>query len=375
MHIFLFIYSLQPGGAERVGASLANHWASTGCRVTVATLTASATDFYALHPAVERIAFNLAEESETFIHAISNNARRIAELRRVLRQLRPTVAIGMMSVSGILLILASLFLSGCAVVVAERSYPPLLPLGRIWRLLRRLVYARSTVVVMQTREGVEWLEREIPRARGVRIPNPIMVPLNRSAPELVPKDVLEKSDRKLLLAVGRLTEEKGFDILLEAFASLYAVYHEWDLVIIGEGPLRTTLERHLASLGLEGRAFMPGRTGCLVDWYQRADIFALCSRYEGFPNVLGEAMAHGCAVVSFDCDTGPRDLIRHAIDGLLVPPGNLNALREALGSLMHSENMRREFGKRALEIKGRYSLERIDKLWRGVFAMIESKAE
>jgi glycosyltransferase involved in cell wall biosynthesis len=93
----------------------------------------------------------------------------------------------------------------------------------------------------------------------------------------------------------------------------------------------------------------------------------MSSRFEGFPNTLAEAMAHGLPAVSFDCDTGPRDIIRHEVDGLLVPPGDLDALTEALARLMADDALRQQYAARAVEVRQRFSMERVAGMWETLF--------
>lgn len=362
MNLLIVIYSLHSGGAERVTANLVNHWAEKGWQITVVTLASREQDFYALHPAVQRIALGMAGESTNAFAAVRNNLQRVLALRQVLREVRPDVAVGMMSSAGIMLVLAALFMPGIATVASERIFPPMLPLGAMWRRLRQWTYPKATKVTMLTSEGLAWLNAEIPRARGVVMPNPITYPLAIAEPRLNPDSVVE-SDRKLLLAVGRLDQQKGFDLLLSAFAELAAENPAWDLVILGEGPLRLVLEAQVQNLGLQDRIHLPGRAGNVGDWYQRADLYVMSSRFEGFPNTLGEAMAHGCAAVSFDCDTGPRDIIQHEVDGVLVPNGDVIALEQTLGRLMADEIQRRRLAARAIEVRERFSIEKIAAMW------------
>ena len=366
MNLLIFIHSLSSGGAERITANLANHWAERGRRVTIVTLASIELDFYGLHPSVQRIALNLAGESPNSIAGAVNNLRRMATLRRVLREIKPDIALGMMSTANVLLCLAAVGLPGIWIIVSERTYPPALPLGRSWELIRRWTYPKADRVAMLTSEGLDWLGNEIPKARGAVMPNPIPYPLPVSEPRLKPGEWVG-ADRKLLLAVGRLSEEKRFDQLLQVFAKLAPANLEWDLVILGEGQLRPELERQVQALALVGRVRLPGRAGNVGDWYARADLYAMSSRFEGFPNTLGEAMAHGCATVSFDCDTGPRELIRHGVDGLLVPAGDVSALVVALHRLMSDDALREQYAKRSIEVRERFSFKIITEMWEQLF--------
>jgi glycosyltransferase involved in cell wall biosynthesis len=155
-----------------------------------------------------------------------------------------------------------------------------------------------------------------------------------------------------------------------AFGSLADQHPQWDLVILGDGPLRSALSEQIQSEGLSNRVFMPGRVGNVGDWYERANLYVLSSRVEGFPNTLAEAMAHGCPAVSFDCDTGPRDLVRHGVDGLLVPPGNITALAHALSQLMSNDALRAKMAAQASDVRNRYSMQRILDLWDALFTDI-----
>lgn len=371
MKILVLINSLSNGGAERVTANLTSHWADRGMQVTIVTLTGQELDFYQLHPAVGRIALNVAGDSPNPLAAIFNNLRRVFALRRVLREIRPDVALGMMTTSNVLLILANIGRKETAVLGSERSYPPARLIGSYWESLRRWTYPHAEMIVMLTVEGLCWLNREIPKARGVVIPNPISYPLAANEPRQEPSAGLVPG-RKLLLAVGRLSGEKGFDRLLKAFSTIAAANPLWNLIILGEGPLRPVLEAQVRVLGLEDRIFLPGRAGNVGDWYMRADLYVMSSRFEGFPNALGEAMAHGCAVVSYDCDTGPRDLIRDGEDGLLVTPvGDVAALAEALGRLMKNDELRERMAKNAIDVRERYSMQRVLAMWDKLFAEVK----
>jgi len=114
-----------------------------------------------------------------------------------------------------------------------------------------------------------------------------------------------------------------------------------------------------STLCLNERAYLPGLVGNISDWYKVADIYVMSSSLEGFGNTLAEALASGCPAVSFDCDTSPRDIIRHEIDGLLVSPGDVETLSSAMTRLMDNEALRSQFAARAVEARERFSIERI----------------
>jgi GalNAc-alpha-(1->4)-GalNAc-alpha-(1->3)-diNAcBac-PP-undecaprenol alpha-1,4-N-acetyl-D-galactosaminyltransferase len=173
-----------------------------------------------------------------------------------------------------------------------------------------------------------------------------------------------------ILAVGRLYPEKGFDLLLEAFAKCAAAHPNWNLRIIGEGPERELLAQLIGQFGLLERVRIDPVLPDLSSSLTQADLFVLSSCHEGFPNVLLEAMAAGVPVISFDCESGPRDIIRHGIDGVLVPAGDVGALALALDRLMGSAADRAQLAERAPEVIERFSLAKIATMWRNVLELV-----
>ncbi len=366
MKILFLIHSLSCGGAERVTVNLANYWAGKGWQVTIVTLASESQDFYRLHEGVRRMALNLAKESPNLFSGAISNLQRLAAVRKVLKAECPDVAVGMMTTASVLLGLVPSLGKRIVTIGSERVYPPMNPVGRIWNASRRWAYPRLDAVVTQTKESAQWIVSNTGARRVEVIPNPIPWPLSAQPPYLHPQDFLSPNQR-VLLGVGRLTEQKGFDLLIEAFARLAPLFPEWVLVILGEGPLRYQLENQVMAHGLQGKVFMPGVAGNLGDWYSRADIYVMSSRFEGFGNTLAEAMAYGKPVVSFDCPTGPSDIIRHEVDGFLVPLGNLEGLTQALRRLMRDESLRLRLGERAVEVRKRFSLERVAAMWEALF--------
>src|SRR3546814_16985490 len=124
-----------------------------------------------------------------------------------------------------------------------------------------------------------------------------------------------------MAAVGRLVSQKGFDRLLDAFSRIATDHPDWTLVIWGEGPDRAALEEQRRRLGLDGRVEMPGVSKQPGGWIEQSDLFILSSRFEGWGLVLGEAMAAGLTVISFDCEWGPAEMIEQEKSGILVPIG------------------------------------------------------
>lgn len=365
MNLLIFIHSLSSGGAERVTTNLANYWAAKGWQITIVTLAPQSLDFYDLHPAVVRIALNQSGDSDNPLLGVWRNLSRVWALRRLLRQVRPDIALSMMSTASVLLALAAWGLPVCP-IGSERIHPPQYPLGRIWEELRCYLYGHLMAVTALTEESTTWLKTHTHTRRVVLIPNTVDWPLPIQSPYLDPAGV-GIPGRRRLLAVGRLDKQKGFDWLIAAFTALVDSHSQWELVILGEGPERPALQAQIEAANLQQSVFLPGRAGNVGQWYEYADLYVMSSRFEGFPNTLLEALAYGVPVVSFDCDTGPRDIIRHEVDGLLVPAGEVAGLTAALDRLMGDAALRRQFSARAIEARERFAMARIAGLWEALF--------
>ena len=351
--ILFLVSSMNGGGAERDAALLCNHWVQEGHEVTLMpTFSGRGNCVYPLHENVS-LEF-LADRVGSKTQSVTNKIRRLAVLRQAVREIEPDVIVSFLPNVNVAAILCAWGL-GIPVVVGERTYPPAMPVGRVLETLRRLLYPHASFVTVQTRQALEWLADCCPKARGVVIPNPVYFPLPHGEPALDPAIILSPG-QKFILAVGRLVEEKGFHQLLTAFATLASRYRKWDLVILGEGPKRAELETARDRLGLSNRVHLPGRAGNPGDWYKKGDFFVLSSRFEGFPNTLSEAMAYGLPVISFDCDTGPADLVRDEIDGFLVPPSRgSQGLAEKMELLMGDPDLRQRIGEASLSVRNRFS--------------------
>jgi len=366
MRLLIYIHSLENGGAERVVANLANYWVSIGWEITVVTVAPQARDFYALDPRVARIALDLAGGRRNLLAGFWRTGRRAHALRRALRQVRPDVALSAMHTANVVLALAARGMPGLRTVGSEHNFPPKAPMGIVWETLRRHAYGRLDAVAALTQECAGWLGAHSLARKILVIPNPVAWPLPNHTPHVDPAGVCG-AGRRILLGVGRLSVEKNFSTLIDVFCRLAPHKPDWDLVILGDGPLRAALVAQVRAAGLEHRVFLPGSVGNVGDWYRRAALYAMSSHFEGFPNTLVEAMAYGLPAVSFDCDTGPRDIIRDGVDGVLVTPGDSGAMKAALGRLMGDETSRMAFAARAIEARERFSMNKISRMWEEVF--------
>lgn len=353
--ILTFINEMNCGGAQRVLSNLINLWTEKGYKVVLVTVS-SEPSFYSLHKNIQWISLGNIGVAKSTASAVIATVRRIVRLRKILKRYKPEVALSFMPSANVQLALASLGLSH-RVVGSERVYPPFAGLTPLWSRARFLAYRFLDSVIVQTNEASDWMKQNITTKNLVVIPNPVILPNDTG--EINTEAIVNQNYKYIILAVGRLVPQKGFDILISIFAQLANKYPEWKLCIAGEGTERNHLEKMISNFGLESRIELLGEVSNIESWYKRSSIFVMSSRFEGFPNALAEAMAYGLPVISFDCKTGPRELIKHEINGLLIELGNEISLRESLARLMNDKVLRKKFGLRAVEVKNKFSIEHI----------------
>lgn len=350
--IVLVIGTLQSGGAERQLSGMANHWARKGWKVTLVTWSSpSVPDYYALDGGVERVWIGAQGSGDSLIATLWSSVTGIRQLRRLLRAWRPQAVLSFIDISNVQTILAARGLRA-RVVVAERTHPGLnRTISRPWRALRRVLYAHADLVVAQTRHVASWIEEHC-RAKAEVIPNAL-----RALPQAA-------GDREpLVIAVGRLSREKGFDLLMEAFARLADRFPDWRLSILGAGVEREALLEQRRLLHLESRVEFAGHVADVEGWMARASVLVHPSRREGFPNVVLEAMGMGTAVIMTDCHAGTAELVRDGINGRLVPVDDLDALTRAMEALMASDELRERLGQEAIRVREQYGQEVVMRRW------------
>ncbi len=353
--VCILVTSLYGGGAERVSLQLASHFSAT-YESDIVTLKDATNDLYVADSAVNKYSLGINKP----IGLLSVAWR----FRKFLRQNQPDYVIGMMTYNSIIALIATIGLS-TKVISTERNNISLSATPKHWRFLRWLLYRKSACVVVQTRASASIIEKFVSAGKIKVIPNAANWPLENYKPLVDVKAFCEDEDR-VLLAAGRLAYQKGFDLLIDAFAQ--CDHTGWKLLIIGEGQLRSSLEAQIQKQGLSEKISLVGRVGNIADWYRRCDLFVLSSRFEGFPNVLLEAMAMGCACISLDCETGPKEIVDHQINGVLT---NRDTFAKDLQSVMSDTALREMLSKRAIEVRDKYSTGMVLQAWDQAIAEIQ----
>lgn len=368
MRLTLVTSSLSGGGAERAVVLLAEGFMKKGYDVSVVTLAGTESDLYQLPNGVCRLALNIAKNSPTPIHALWNNLYRIWVLRRKISSLKSEIIISFLDKTNIVTLIA-LMKTSYLVIVNEQNNPAVAT-QRLWDKLRRLTYPLATRVVSSS-QGVDDYFDWIPKNKRAVIYNPLALIDNEVSTANLIKDA--DPEKKWVIAMGRLTYQKGFDILLAAFHKIAHKHPDWQLLILGEGELRGELENLRESLGLTDQVLFPGRINNPFPILKKSKLFVLSSRFEGFGNVLIEAMACGLPVISTDCLSGPAEIIRNGVDGILVTNEDISSLSTAMDLLMSDKQKRQQLSFNAPEGSERFSLERIIGIWENLFYEVKAK--
>ena len=208
-------------------------------------------------------------------------------------------------------------------------------------------------VVLTEEDKASWTELK----NVIVIPDPLAFTIDEVSPLA----------NKRVMAVGRYVYQKGFDLLLLAWAKIENQHPDWELVVYGMGD-RDEYDQIIDDLHIDrSRCHLYGSTPDIKKEYLNSSLFVFSSRFEGFGMVLIEAMACGLPVVSFDCPCGPKDIVRHEEDGLLVPSGDIDSLAGAMHKLMSDDGLRKDMASKAIINVRRYQLDEIAQRWKTLF--------
>jgi len=364
MKITMFIGALGAGGAERALIVLAEGFQNRGHDVTVLTWINQVPDFYTVPASVKHVRAEITENVvSTRWFDVVGLIRRLLALRKSIKQTQPDVVISFLDGNNEMFLLASIAerykkILSCQIDIERHEH-----FNPRWESLRKILYRWADKIVFLDSKQAVRASRKSPAWKCVGIPNPVM------DVDTTPDDEAGKIIDEIakfpfrLVAMGRLENQKGFDLLLESFERVKHHYPEAGLVILGEGQLREDLQEQVKNLGLSENVLMPGQIQKPHAVIVACDIFVFSSRYEGQGLALVEAMACGVPAVSFDCPSGPAFIIRNKVDGILVPPEDVEAFSNAVIMLLGDENIRKGLSEKTIEVKERFSNEEICKEW------------
>lgn len=316
------------GGTERVTSIIANSLASLGYEVTIASIVGGEDPFFHLNKEVKH---------KTLSTPSNGLAIKIPSVIYNLRKLLKKESTDILIVADTIAVMFSIpALIGLDVKhLAWEHFNFKSNLGNKKRWFFRRIAARNcdVIVTLTERDRSFWLEGTKRSAQIITIPNPCPYPVQSNTYKL------KEEGTGIVLAVGRLTYQKGYDMLLKAWIEVSQQRPGWKLKIVGDGEELHNLETFIEKNKLAESVEMVGKISNVEDYYNEADIFCLSSRFEGFPMVLLETLSFGLPVVSFDCDTGPEEIVGDT-GSILVPKNDIALLTEGLISLMDNNNKR-----------------------------------
>lgn len=360
--------SLSLGGAEGVAAMMANHWAQAGDSVTLITLDFSDTDTFQLSETVQRCELGVMQNSRNLLQAVFNNRKRVRQLRKVIAASQPDVVISLTDRMNVLTLLATRK-SNWPVLISERSDPRHHSIGRLWSFLRKQTYPRATALIVQTQGVADFCRQWLKGTPIEVIPNAVPAPRSPDIPVVTEQTLLARSPSKVIFGMGRLSYEKGFDRLIDAFSELAEEFPQWKLRILGEGPLRESLQATIDERGLQEKIELTGWVADPELYLDQGELFVLSSRYEGFPNALLQAMSRGLACISTDCESGPAEIAQEGLHLSIVQTKKIselspsNQLALMMREFMNHERLRKEASINSLQVTERFSVSRFFQAW------------
>lgn len=343
--ILIVAPSLQGGGIERVLTNLSSHFVKRGHKVIYVACRAG-NHFYQLDD-------NVIFREPTFVHTASakfkviNYIKTIKFIRKQIKEFKPDTILSFGDIINPLALIANFGLK-YPVFISDRISPKQ-KLGFSKVFLKRITYPFATGIIAQSSIAAEYKKQVFGNKINITIiPNALR--------EVAPcADFNAK--KKWVVGVGRLSFEKGFDRLIEAFAKIEG-HKDWQLVLAGDGPARKDLENQVESLGVKNRVVFRGMIKDVDSFLAQGSIFVLPSRCEGFPNALCEAMASPLPCISFD-SVSASDIIENRVSGVVIPDGDIDALASEIQILMDDEQTRCRYSEKAFLIREKLDKDKI----------------
>lgn len=346
MRVLFVISTLKAGGAERVMAVLSSYFAKNN-DVSVVKFD-NDDSFYEFDKRVKLLNLDYGNDDMGIVGNFKKRFGKIFALRKLIKSGSFDIVISFIDNSNILACLANFRLKTPLIISEHTNHLLLKP--TLWKILRRLCYPLADGLCVLS--GLDYEYYKFVKKRKI-IYNPLWidtVKINHSGKE------------KVILAVGRLIHLKGFDIFIKAISLVEKeLLKGYKIYIAGDGKLRAELSTLAANYGVEIE-FLGNRSD-IINFYEKAEIFVLSSRMEGFPNVLIEALAFGCAVVSTNCKTGPSEVIVDRENGFLVEIDDAKMMAEKITTLIKNQNLVKEFSQSAIKSVQNLSVKKIAASW------------
>lgn len=340
------------GGTERVSTVILNELCQADFEVHVVNLGGGDNPFFSLADSVHTYSLSNRQGGgiKAFVASVSG-------LRGYLKMHSIDTLIAVESMLALYAVPASVFLSLKLVVWEHFNFN--VDLGKLTRKIARHVaaIAADNIITLTERDKFFWQSRSWCRATITVIANPIPFNVSEHDPNLA---------NKIFLAVGRLTYQKGFDLLLAAWKPVAELYPDWTLQIVGSGEDDRSLNALIVDLGLTHSVQLISATPEVQAYYKNAVYYVMSSRFEGLPMVLLEALSFGLPIVSFDCDTGPSDIVVPGENGWLCDADSVNSLTSGMTTAIEASNIEHVYASYSSKAKakcGEFYLDATMKKW------------
>lgn len=342
------------GGTEHVTCNIANMLAETSnFNVYLITLNFKYTEIkYKLSQNITLLKINKRPKNGKYRFPVI-----CCKLRRYLKRFRIDFLIDVDGILDLYAIPAKMFLHTRLISWEHFNYyqNPGVPYRKLSRQLAG-IFADYIVTLTEHDKAAYLSNLRIRNAEVISIPNPISI-----------ESSLEHDiNAKTILSAGRLTYQKGFDMLIEVAKQVLPGHPDWRWIVLGDGEEQDSLLEQTQKLGLAKQLHFPGRKQEIGQYLDNSACFVLTSRFEGLPMVLLESKAHHLPIISFDCPTGPNELIEDGVNGYLIPCFDTDAMASSINALIDDHGLLTEFANNSQKGLERYSTFRVLSLWNSI---------
>jgi GalNAc-alpha-(1->4)-GalNAc-alpha-(1->3)-diNAcBac-PP-undecaprenol alpha-1,4-N-acetyl-D-galactosaminyltransferase len=325
--------SMNTGGAERVLSEIANYWINKNHNITlISTHYRSLSSSYELDKRINFLPLAFIAKKYKLLRHVGLIGK-LFIIYLYIRKCKPDVIISFLTNVNILSIIAAK-LTKTPIIISERVNPKLMDLPIIFKIGRFILYRYANVLVVQTNDIRSVLSKSYRNLDIKVIENPIPIIFEKAN-----KWTYKDKEKKYLLAVGRLSYQKNYLQLIRVYHDICYKHKNWNLIIVGKGPQSKEINDLIKKFGIEDRVEIVNESENILHYYQYCDLFIILSLFEGFPNVLLEAMAIGIPTVSANFYSGAKELTDDGRVSFLLRNRDDIFISEFLDRLLNNSNL------------------------------------